>query len=104
VKTALDDLVRILHSDHISNAAKTTVRGFTQPRKITLQDVLLFYTFRHGETTNKDIISYFSKVEKPKVSKQAMFKALGKTNPELKVLQAALSENSAGAERQDPIS
>ena len=81
MKTALDDLVRILHSDHISNAAKTTVRGFTQPRKITLQDVLLFYTFRHGETTNKDIISYFSKVEKPKVSKQAMFKALGKTNP-----------------------
>ena len=83
MKTALDDLVRILHSDHISNAAKTTVRGFTQSRKITLQDVLLFYTFRHGETTNKDIISYFSKLEKPKVSKQAMFKALDKTNPDV---------------------
>jgi len=76
-------LARILHSDHISNAAKTTVRGFTQSRKITLQDVLLFYTFRHGETTNKDIISYFSKIEKPKVSKQAMFKALDKTNPDV---------------------
>ena len=76
-------MARILHSDHISNAAKTTVRGFTQSRKITLQDVLLFYTFRHGETTNKDIISYFSKIEKPKVSKQAMFKALDKTNPDV---------------------
>ena len=41
------------------------------------------YTFRHGETTNKDIISYFSKIEKPKVSKQAMFKALDKTNPDV---------------------
>jgi len=80
---ALDDLTSILHSDPISNAAKTTVRGFTQSRKITLQDVLLFYTFRHAETTNKDIISYFSKAEKPKVSKQAMFKALDKTNPDV---------------------
>lgn len=79
----MDDLAGILHSDPISNAAKTTVRGFTQSRKITLQDVLLFYTFRHAETTNKDIISYFSKAQKPKVSKQAMFKALDKTNPDV---------------------
>ena len=35
------------------------------------------------KTTNKDIISYFSKLEKPKVSKQAMFKALDKTNPDV---------------------
>lgn len=70
-------------SNQISSAARTTVRGFTQPRKITLQDVLLFYIFRHCETTNKDISSFFSKVEKQKVSKQAMFKALGKTNPEV---------------------
>lgn len=83
LKTALNDLARIIHSSHIFNAAKTTVRGFTQSRKITLQDVLLFYTFRHAETTNKDIISYFSKAEKPKVSKQAMFKALDKTNPDV---------------------
>ena len=83
MKTALDDLNRILHSSQISNAAKTSVRGFTQPRKITLQDVLLFYIFRHSETTNKDIISYFSKTGKPKVSKQAMFKALDKTNPDV---------------------
>ena len=79
----MDDLARIIHSEQVSNAARTTARGFTQSRKISLQDVLLFYTFRHGETTNKDIISYFSKTEKPKVSKQAMFKALGKTNPEV---------------------
>ena len=72
-----------MNSSHISSAARITARGFTQSRKITLQDVLLFYTFRHGETTNKDIISYFSKVDKPKVSKQAMFKALNKTNPDV---------------------
>lgn len=70
-------------SNQVSSAARTTARGFTQPRKITLQDVLLFYTFRHCETTNKDISSYFSKMEKQKVSKQAMFKALDKTNPEV---------------------
>ena len=81
VKKALDNLIHTLNSDEIASAAKTTVRGFTQTRKISLQDVLLFYTFRHYETTNKDISSYFSKVEKEKVSKQAMFKALNKTNP-----------------------
>lgn len=75
--------MRTIHSEEISSAAKTSVRGFTQPRKITLQDVLLFYIFRHCETTNKDITSYFSKVDKPKVSKQAMFKALNKTNPDV---------------------
>ena len=75
--------MHIIASKEISSAAKSSVRGFTQPRKITLQDVLLFYTFRHGETTNKDITSYFSKVDKPKVSKQAMFKALNKTNPDV---------------------
>lgn len=46
-------------------------------------DVLLFYTFRSAETTNKDIVSYFSKIEKPRVTKQAMFKALDKTNPDV---------------------
>lgn len=83
IKNALDNLMRTVNSKEISSAAKTSVRGFTQPRKITLQDVILFYTFRHCETTNKDITSYFSKTEKPKVSKQAMFKALNKTNPEV---------------------
>ncbi|MBE5955013.1 MAG: IS4 family transposase [Lachnospiraceae bacterium] len=81
IKNALENLMRTINSKEISSAAKTSVRGFTQPRKITLQDVILFYTFRHCETTNKDITSYFSKTEKPKVSKQAMFKALNKTNP-----------------------
>lgn len=75
--------MRTINSEEVSSAAKTSVRGFTQPRKITLQDVLLFYIFRHCETTNKDITSYFSKVDKPKVSKQAMFKALNKTNPDV---------------------
>lgn len=75
--------MRTIHSKEVSSAAQTSVRGFTQPRKITLQDVILFYTFRHCETTNKDIISFFSKIEKPKVSKQAMFKALNKTNPKV---------------------
>lgn len=83
VKTALDDLISIFNSPEIAQAAKTTPRGFTQTRKITLLDVLSFYTFRSAETTNKDIISYFSKVEKPKVSKQALFKALNKTNPDV---------------------
>lgn len=83
LKTALDDLTTILYSDQVSSAAKTTVRGFTQTRKISLQDVLLFYTFRHCETTNKDISSYFSKVGKNQASKQAMFKALNKMNPEV---------------------
>lgn len=81
IKTALDDFIDILGHDEISNAAKTTTRGFTQPRKITLLDVLLFYTLRFAETTNKDISAFFSKLDKPKVSKQAMFKALNKTNP-----------------------
>lgn len=81
IKNALDNLMKTINSEEISSAAKTSVRGFTQPRKITLQDVLLFYIFRHCETTNKDITSYFSKIDKPKVSKQAMFKALNKTNP-----------------------
>lgn len=75
--------MRTINSEEVSSAAKTSVRGFTQPRKITLQDVLLFYIFRHCETTNKDITSYFSKIDKPKVSKQAMFKALNKTNPDV---------------------
>ena len=57
-----------MNSSHISSAARITARGFTQSRKITLQDVLLFYTFRHRETTNKDIISYFSKLLLKKVS------------------------------------
>ena len=56
IKTALEDLTQIINSDEISSAARTTARGFTQSRKITLQDVILYYTFRHGETTNKDII------------------------------------------------
>jgi len=81
IKTALDDFIDILGHDEISNAAKTTTRGFTQTRKITLLDVLLFYTLRFAETTNKDISAFFSKLDKPKVSKQAMFKALNKTNP-----------------------
>lgn len=81
IKTALDDFTDIIQSHEITNAAKTTTRGFTQTRKISLLDVLLFYTFRFAETTNKDISAFFSKLEKPKVSKQAMFKALNKTNP-----------------------
>jgi hypothetical protein len=83
IKTALNDLISIIHSDQISSAARTTIRGFTQSRKITLQDVLLFYIFRYGETTNKDIAAYFSKLSRPRASKQAMFKALNKTNPEV---------------------
>lgn len=83
IKTALDDLISIIHSDQISSAARTTIRGFSQSRKITLQDVLLFYIFRYGETTNKDIAAYFSKLSRPRASKQAMFKALNKTNPEV---------------------
>lgn len=83
IKRALDDFVRIINSKEIANASKTTIRGFTQSRKISLQDVLLFYTFRSCETTSKDISMLFSKIEKPKVSKQAMFKALDKTNPDV---------------------
>ena len=83
IKRALDDFVKIAASEEIANAAKTTVRGFTQARKISLQDVLLFYTFRSCETTNKDISFLFSKLDKEKVSKQGMFKALNKTNPEV---------------------
>lgn len=83
IKRALDDFIRIAASKEIANAAKTTVRGFTQTRKISLQDVLLFYTFRSCETTNKDISLLFSKMDKEKVSKQGMFKALNKTNPEV---------------------
>lgn len=79
----LDDLIHILNSDEISSIAKTTIRGFTQPRKISLCDVLLFYTFRYADTTNHDISAFYSKLDKPKVSKQAMFKALNKTNPEV---------------------
>lgn len=83
VKRALDDFISVLSCDEIANAARTTTRGFTQTRKITLNDVLLFYTFRFAETTNKDISAFFSKLEKPKVSKQAMFKALYKTNSDV---------------------
>lgn len=83
IKRALDDFIKIAASDEIANAARTTVRGFTQPRKISLQDVLLFYTFRSCETTNKEISFLFSKLEKTKVSKQGMFKALNKMNPEV---------------------
>lgn len=83
IKRALDDLTRITNSKEIANASKTTIRGFSQPRKISLQDTLLFYTFRSCETTSKDISMLFSKLEKPKVSKQAMFKALDKTNPDV---------------------
>jgi len=72
IRTALDDLISIIHSDQISSAARTTIRGFTQSRKITLQDVLLFYIFRYGETTNKDMAAYFSKLSRPRASKQAM--------------------------------
>lgn len=79
----LDSLISILNSDEVASAARTTARGFTQSRKISLLDVLLFYTFRYAETTNKDISAFFSKLEKPKVSKQAMFKALNKTNPDV---------------------
>jgi len=83
IKLALEDLDWILSSPAIASAARTTTRGFTQTRKISLRDVLLFYVFRSAETTNKDIALYFSKVEKPKVSKQAMFKALNKLNPDV---------------------
>lgn len=44
-------------------------------------DVILFYTFRNNETTNKDISALYSKIEKPRCSKQAMFKAINKLNP-----------------------
>ena len=82
MKTALDNLFKIISSEKISSAAKTTIRGFTQTRKISLLDVILFYTFRHCETTNKDISALYSKMEKPRCSKQAMFKAINKLNPD----------------------
>ena len=82
-KKALEDFTRIATSNEISNASKSTSRGFTQTRKISLHDVLLYYTFRSEETTNKDISFLYSKLEKPKVSKQAMFKALDKTSPDV---------------------
>lgn len=82
-KRMLDDLTDILNASKTASTARTTKRGFTQARKISLLDVLLFYTFRSAETTNKDIISYFSKTDMPKVSKQGMFKALNKTNPDV---------------------
>ncbi len=63
---ALEDLTEILSSDEVIRAAKTTKGGFTQVRKISLLDTLLFYIFRSAETTNKDITAYFSKAEKPK--------------------------------------
>lgn len=82
-KRMLDDLTDILNTSKTASTARTTKRGFTQPRKISLLDVLLFYTFRSAETTNKDIISYFSKIDRLKVSKQGMFKALNRTNPDV---------------------
>lgn len=83
IKRALEALDWLLSSPDTASAARTTIRGFTQSRKISLRDVLLFYVFRSAETTNKDMALYFSKLEKPNVSKQAMFKALNKLNPDV---------------------
>ena len=55
IKTAPDDRISIIHSDQISGAASTAIRGFIQSRKITLQDVHFFNIFRYGGTANKDI-------------------------------------------------
>lgn len=78
----LNDLLEILDSPEAIQMARTTSRGFSLAQKITLRDVVLFYMQRMGCTINQDIAAYFSKVGKPRVTKQGMFKALDKLNPE----------------------
>jgi hypothetical protein len=55
IKLALKTLDWILSSPDTTSAARTTTRGFTQTRKISLRDVFIFYVFRSAETANKDM-------------------------------------------------
>ena len=72
---------QLLYSSEVFKAAQKTPRGFTQVRKITLQDVLLFMIFRHLNTLNQEISAFFGDLNRERVSRQAMFKAMLKVNP-----------------------
>lgn len=72
-----------MHSPDVTQIARATPRAFSLATKFTLQDALSFYMFRNGSVTNQDLAAHFSFVDKTPISKQALFKALNKVNPEV---------------------
>ena len=64
-----------------SSVRPKLLREVTQVRKYPYSTRFCFISSVLPETTNKDITAYFSKAEKPKVSKQAMFRALNEDKP-----------------------
>lgn len=72
----------ILLSSSFLDCARKKPGYFTQSRKIHLPELLLFLIFRHCDTLNEEIVSFFSEINQVRCSRQAMFKAMAKINPE----------------------
>ena len=73
----------ILLSSTLLAYARKESGYFTQSRKIHLHELLLFLIFRHCNTLNEEISSFFSEINRVRCSRQAMFKAMAKINPEV---------------------
>lgn len=71
------------NSSEIRSMARTRACDFTRDRILTVSNLILYTMFRNEVTTNKDINTYFTQIQKMKqiVSKQAVHQALAKMNP-----------------------
>lgn len=63
--------------------ARTTPRTFSQAKNFTFEDAISYLMFRNGTVTNQDIINHFNHVDKKPITKQGLFKALNKVNPDV---------------------
>lgn len=70
-------------SSEIRSMARTRSCDFTRDRILTVGNLILYSMFRNRLTTNKDITSFFTRIQKVDqlVSKQAVHQALMKLNP-----------------------
>jgi hypothetical protein len=88
----LADFSRLLSSDCIRNLARTRTSDFTRNRNMNFFKMILYFIFRCRKTTNEELGNFYSSICQPnmRISKQALFKAAGKLNPN--VLTFAIRE------------
>lgn len=73
----------LIKSSKIRSIAGIHVGDFTRIRKFPWYDLILYLIFRHCSTTNQELTEYFtgkSDIDN-RISKQALFKAVEKLNP-----------------------
>ena len=76
---------KVIRSEEIRSAMRKKATDFIRIFKFPWFDILLYLIFRHEKCTQSEISTYYSAIGKKdlRISKQAVFKAIRKVNPDV---------------------